>query len=130
MEWFSPLSFRAFRPQIKPPGLTTPRYQNLSGNPDPRAVGGAGRRCRAAVRGRLARSARPPDEARPRARRCPRQARLPGSGRQAARGGHRADDLARLIAEIRRPFYSPDPDRWAGVVPDRRFPGPGSLARL
>src|ERR1700676_2354561 len=125
MEWFRPLSFRAFRPQIKRHDLTIPRYQNLTRNPDPRAVGGAGRRCGAAVRGRLARSARPPDPARPRARRCPDQARLSGPGRQAARRGHRAHDLARLIPEIRRPFYSPDPDRRPGVVSDRRLPGAG-----
>ena len=58
------------------------------------------------------------------------QARLPASGRQTARRGDRADDIARLVAEVRRPLHPADPDRRPGVVLDRRFPGARSAARL
>ena len=54
----------------------------------------------------------------------------PAAGRQAARRGDRADDAARLVAEVRGPLHPADPDRRPGVVPDRRFPGAGPAARL
>ncbi len=128
--FFAGVSIHARRPQITLHDLAISDPQNLPRTPDPRAVPGSGRRRRAAVRGRFARPARTADAARSRARRDPHQARLSGAGRQAARRSHRADDLARLVAEIRRPLHPADPDRRPGVVPDRGFSGARQIARL
>ena len=125
-----PLSHLASRPQIKRHVFTIPRHQNHLHQPRPRAVGGSRRRRRDSVRGQRARPARPPDADGARARRDPAQARLSCAGRQAARRGHRAHHAARLVAEIRGPLHPADPDRRPGLVPDRRFPGARSAARL